>query len=119
MPVSYNGRIAKKETSRRLRFHLVYPYMIDTGFHRGKDLSCTFLNRMIKSINPRDIAKQIIKSVPNSRLITEIYSLNRKFLTDVRAKRDMCRYDSVVGFSKRTDLQITTSIRGGGKEETV
>lgn len=50
----------------------------------------------------------ITERVPTCALIKEMYSVNRRFLTDGRAESDVYRHHYMIGVDKRAELQSTT-----------
>lgn len=60
--------------------------------------------------------KEVTKRVPVSVLITKRNSVNGRFMMSGRAEIDIYRHNCMIRVSKRTGLQHTTGVQGGGKE---
>lgn len=58
------------------------------------------MNRKIKNISG-DIANEVTKRVPTSMLITEIYSVNKRLVTDERAEINIYKHHRMIGVVKR------------------
>lgn len=52
--------------------------------------------------------KEVTEYVPIDTLIKERYSVNRRFLANGSAKRDLYRHYRIIGVAKKAEMQSTT-----------
>lgn len=75
------------------------------AFKPERDLSGSFLVRMIKYIFLMSTSNDIAKRVPVSALIKEKHSVHRNFVNGTRAERGIYRHYLMFRFSNNSELQ--------------